>query len=79
MTDLFQTSGTSPTAARDFTCSNHTSVFLLRPLSPAAFSWIEQHLPPDRFTFGNAVVIDHRCIWSILLGLQDDGLVVSRE
>ena len=50
MTDLFQTSGTSPTQS-DFTCENHSSVFLLRPVSPSAFSWIEEHLPPDRITF----------------------------
>ena len=77
MTDLFQTSGTSPTQS-DFTCENHSSVFLLRPVSPSAFSWIEEHLPPDRITFGNAVAVDHRCIWAILAGLQDDGLVVTR-
>ena len=75
--NAYATSGTSPTQS-DFICENHFSVFLLRPISPAAFDWIESHLPPDRITFGNAVVVDHRCIWSILLGLQEDGLVVTR-
>jgi len=74
--DSFVASGSSPTV--DFLCENHSSVFLLRPVSPAAFSWIEEHLPPDRLTFGNAAAIDHRCIWAILAGLQDDGLVVTR-
>ncbi len=74
--DSFVASGSSPTV--DFLCENHSSVFLLRPVSPAAFSWIEEHLPPDRLTFGNTVAIDHRCIWAILAGLQDDGLVVTR-
>jgi hypothetical protein len=74
--DSFAASGSSPTV--DFLCENHTSVFLLRPVSLAAFSWIEEHLPPDRLTFGNAVAIDHRCIWAILAGLQDDGLAVTR-
>jgi hypothetical protein len=72
MTDLFQTSGKSPTS--DFICENHCPVFLLRPVSLAALTWIEESLPPDRITFGNAVAVDHRCIWSILLGLQEDGL-----
>lgn len=69
----YATSGSSPTQP-DFICENHSSVFLLRAISPAAFAWIEEHLPPDRITFGNAVAIDHRCFWPILEGIQNDGL-----
>jgi hypothetical protein len=72
-TDSFVCSGSSPTEP-DFICENHGSVFLLRPISPAAFEWIEENLPNDRLTFGNATVIEPRCVWAILLGLQDDGL-----
>jgi hypothetical protein len=75
--NAYVTSGTSPTQT-DFACENHLSLFLLRPVSPAAFAWIEEHLPPDRLTLGNAVVIERRYVWAILAGLQDDGLVVSR-
>ena len=75
--NAYATSGTSPTQC-DFVCENHLSLFLLRPISPAAFAWIEEHLPPDRMTFGNAVVIEPRYVSAILVGLQDDGLVVSR-
>ncbi len=74
--DSFVASGSSPTV--DFLCENHGSVFLLRPVSPAAFAWIEEHLPPDRIAFGNAVVVEPRYVWAILVGLQDDGLVVTR-
>ena len=70
-------SGTSPTQS-DFICENHGSIFLLRPVSPAAFEWIESHLCSDRQTFGNAVAIETRFVWPIILGIQDDGLVVSR-
>ena len=71
--DSFVASGSSPTRS-DFICENHGSIFLLRPVSPASFDWIESHLPSDRITLGSAVVVDHRCIWAILVGLQDDGL-----
>ncbi len=74
--DTFAASGSSPTP--DFLCENHCSVFLFRPISPAAFTWIEENLPPDRITFGNAVVVEPRYVWAILVGLQDDGLVVAR-
>jgi hypothetical protein len=75
--DSFASSGTSPTRP-DFICENHSSIFLLRPVSPAAFNWIEEHLPADRLTFGNAAVIEPRYVWAILNGLQEDGLTVSR-
>jgi hypothetical protein len=29
-------------------------------------------------TFADAVVIEPRYVWAILVGLQDDGLVVTR-
>jgi len=74
--DSFVASGSSPTF--DFLCENHGSIFLLRPVSPASFYWIESHLPPDRITLGNAVVVEPRYVWAILVGLQDDGLVVAR-
>jgi hypothetical protein len=73
--DTFAASGSSPT---DFICENHGSIFLLRPVSPAASAWVEEHLPPDRLTFGNAAVVEPRYVWAILSGLQEDGLVVSR-
>jgi hypothetical protein len=74
--DSFAASGSSPTP--DFLCENHGSIFLLRPVSPASFDWIESHLPSDRTTLGNAVAVDHRCIWAILVGIQNDGMVVGR-
>jgi hypothetical protein len=81
--DSFVASGSSPTEVdspipADFLVENHFSIFLLCPISPTAFVWIEEHLPPDRMTFGNAVVIEPRYVLAILVGLQEDGLVVAR-
>ena len=76
--DLFVASGSSPTLRPDFHCENHGSLFLLFPVTESARSWIEEHLPSDAQWFGTAVVVEHRYIWAILQGLQDDGLVVSR-
>jgi hypothetical protein len=77
--DSFAASGTSPTdsAALDFRCENHGSMFLLYPLSKSARSWIEENLPSDAQWFANAVAIEHRYIWSILEGIQNDGLAVQ--
>jgi hypothetical protein len=75
--DSFAASGTSPTEI-DFICDNHGSIFLLRPASPAANSWVSQHLPEDHMTFGDGIVVEHRYMWPILEAIQSDGLVVSR-
>jgi hypothetical protein len=80
MTDTFFTrSGSSPgkgTSEPDFVCEYHTSLFLLRPLSPAAFDWIADNLPLNRLTWGTATVIEPRYVWPIILGIQDSGLSV---
>ena len=77
--DSFVASGTSPTqSACDFVCENHGSLFLLFPRSAPAKTWVADHLPPDRMTFGDAVVVEPRYIWSILVGLQEDGLTAVR-
>lgn len=73
--DSFAASGSSPTP--DFEIENHQSIFLLRPLNPAAESWIKEFLPQDRMSFGSAVVVEHRYIADIVEGIRNDGLVVS--
>jgi hypothetical protein len=74
--DSFAASGSSPTP--DFRCENHGSVFLLYPVTKLAHSWAREHLPEDAQHFGDAVVVEHRYIWNILVAVQSDGLVVSR-
>jgi hypothetical protein len=78
--DSFSASGSSPTSdtACDFRCENHGSIFLLYPLSPSAKSWIDENLASHVQWFGQAVAIEHRFIWSILEGIQNDRLVVAR-
>ncbi len=73
--DSFVASGTSPTF--DFRCENHGSVFLLTPLTQSGQSWIEENLPSNAQWFGNGVVVEHRYIWAILEGIQNDGLAVQ--
>ena len=77
--DSFVTSGNSPTRTEhpDFSVENHFTVFLLRPLTPAAESWIDEQIPEDALNFGNAVVVEHRYISEIVEGIRNDGLAVS--
>jgi hypothetical protein len=78
MIDAFQSSGTSPTEiGPDFRCENHGSVFLLIPVTQSAQSWVEENLQSDAQWFGSGVVVEHRYIWAILEGIQNDGLAVQ--
>lgn len=61
----------------DAEVQNEGSIFLLRPLSENAKQWVNEHLPEDRQTFGNAVVVEHRYIEDIVAGMQADGLTVE--
>jgi hypothetical protein len=59
----------------DFVVENHFTVFLVFPLTEFAKSWVEENLPPDHSTFGQGIVIDARCFWPILEGIQNCGLM----
>ena len=80
MKDAFCTSGSSPgrKSEPDFICQNHGSIFLLIPRSALAKTWVQDNLQPDHLTFGDGVVIEPCHVWAILVGLQEDGLTVSR-
>jgi hypothetical protein len=60
----------------DFTVQNEGTIYLLRPNTPAAQSWIAENLPPDRMTFGDAIAVEHRYICDIIDGIRAAGLEV---
>jgi hypothetical protein len=75
LTDANKQSGSSPTP--DFSIEGEgrfCSVYLLRPLTPAAFDWIEEHIPEDAQRLGNAVAIEHRYIGAIASQILAEGL-----
>ena len=61
----------------DFQFSNHGSIGLLKPLSPAAHDWVQDNLPAERQEFAGAVVIEPRYADPILEGIILDGLEVN--
>ena len=74
--DSFAAFGSSPTQS-DFICESHGSIFLLFPLSQSGYSWIKENLSSDAQWFCKPVAIEHRYIWPILEGIQNDGLAVQ--
>jgi len=70
----------SPNTQADFSIEGEghfCTVYLLRPLTPAAFEWVEEHIPEDAPRLGNAVAVEHRYITDIVAGIQGDGLAVA--
>lgn len=65
-------------AQRDFSLENHGSIFLLRPITPAARSWVDEHIGEDNGyqPYYPTVVVEHRYIGDIVHGAIADGLVV---
>ncbi len=85
MTDPNRASGSSPTRKSvsppaDFSIEGEgrfCSVYLLRPLTPAALDWIEEHIPEDAQRLGTAIAVEHRYIAPIAEGIVADGLVLA--
>jgi len=53
------------------------TVYLVRPLTPRAFDWIDEHISEDAQRLGNGVAIEHRFVVAIADAIIGDGLVVE--
>ena len=67
----------TPVPQADFSIEGGGTIYLLRPLTPAGFAWIEEHIPEDAQRLGNAIAVEHRFIGAIAEGIMADGLVIS--
>ena len=63
--------------SNDFTVSDHGSIVLFIPLTPAAREWVQEHIPEDAATFAGGIAVEARCIGDIVDGAIADGLVVG--
>lgn len=62
----------------DLRVENHGSVFLLRPLTDAGRTWIEEHVQYESWQmFGGAISMEPRYAAAIVEGAQNDGLNVK--
>jgi len=84
MKNVFEASGSSPTQSEsrlqpppDICVENHGSIFLLRPVSSAGQSWLQENvIGEETQIFGNAVVCEPRYVADIVFGARGEGLVV---
>jgi hypothetical protein len=86
-TDAFCTSGNSPTAKSvsppseptcDLIFENHFSLFLIRSVSSAGKTWLDENVgDAETLTFAGAVVCEPRYVDAIAYGAVKAGLMVS--
>jgi hypothetical protein len=84
MKNAFEASGSSPTQTEsrlqpspDILIENHGSIFLLRPISSAGQTWLQENvIGEETQIFGNAVVCEPRYVMDIVLGARGEGIVV---
>jgi len=78
--DSFAASGSSPQpeSSLDLIFENHFSLFLVRPVSPAGQSWLDENVGDENtLTFGGAVVCEPRHVEAIAHGAIEAGLAVQ--
>jgi hypothetical protein len=76
--DSFVNSGSSPTTSVDLLFENHFSLFLIRPISPAGQTWLDENVGDENtLNFGGAVVCEPRYVGPIYFGAQADGLALA--
>lgn len=61
----------------DVTISNHGSIFLFQPVTPAAKEWFENNVQDDAQYFGSALAVDVRYAADLAEGMAGDGLEVE--
>ena len=62
----------------DLIFENHFSLFLIRPVTPAGQTWLDENVGDNETQhFGNAIAAEPRYVEAIMRGALDAGLVIS--
>lgn len=67
---------TSPRA--DFDITNHGSIVMIAPLTPAAQEWWDENVPTEGWQWmGGACAVEPRCVEALVEGLQEEGFTIQ--
>lgn len=61
----------------DFYVRIEGGIVLFTPVTGEALDWVDEHLPDDCMTFGDAYVVEHRYAYDIMQGIINDGLTLE--
>jgi hypothetical protein len=64
----------------DVLIADHGSIALFTPMTPDAHQWVEEHVQIEPWQrLGASVACEPRCLEQLVVGMQEDGLVVEPE
>ena len=63
----------------DFVVRDEGTIWLFTPLTPAALQFLSEHIQDDAQYFGDSLVVEHRHVEDLLLGLSEHGLEAVRS
>ena len=61
----------------DFYLNDQGTIVVLYPATDVAERWIDEYLPDDSIVWCGGVVIEHRFVRDIVVGLVEDGLTIA--
>jgi hypothetical protein len=63
----------------DIQARDEGTLWLVKPLSPAGKNWLDENIQDEALVWGDAIVIEHGFIQSVIEGIIADGLEVKRD
>jgi hypothetical protein len=63
----------------DFAVRDEGTIWLFTPQTAAAFDFLTDHIQPDAIYFGPSLIVEHRFVYDLLIGLREHGLRAVRE
>ena len=63
----------------DFAVRDEGTIWLFTPLTPAALQFLSEHIQDDAQYFGDSLIVEHRYVEDLLLGLSEHGLEAVRS
>ena len=63
----------------DFVVRDEGTIWLFTPLTPVALRFLSEHIQDDAQYFGDSLVVEHRYVEDLLLGLSEHGLEAVRS
>ena len=63
----------------DFVVRDEGTIWLFTPLTPAALQFLSDHIQEGAQYFGDSLIVEHRYVEDLLLGLSEHGLETVRS
>jgi hypothetical protein len=63
----------------DIQARDEGTLWLLKPISAAGKNWLDENIQDEALVWGDAIVVEHGFIQSVIEGIVADGLEVKKD